>query len=65
MSFSFDSLSLRRKRTATERAENNGDPLVARKKAREAAKSNAVTPTLSPAATAKAPKNGSKVSSYF
>lgn len=39
MSFSSESLALRRKRTATERAENNGDPLVANKKAREAAKS--------------------------
>ena len=44
MSFSFDSLALRRKRTATERAENNGDPLVAKKKAHEAAKSKLSNP---------------------
>jgi hypothetical protein len=41
MSFSSESLALRRKRTATERAENNGDPLAANKKARAAAKSKA------------------------
>ena len=46
MSLSSDSLALRRKHTATERAENNGDPLVAKKKAREAAKAPPVrTPT--------------------
>ena len=39
MSLSSESLNLRRKRTATERAENNGDPLAANKKARAAAKS--------------------------
>jgi hypothetical protein len=38
MSLSADSLVLRRKRKATERAETNGDPLVAKKKAREASK---------------------------
>ena len=48
MSLSSDSLALRRKRTATERAENKGDPLVAKKKAREAAKSSNLT-TLTPA----------------
>jgi hypothetical protein len=35
-----DILGFRRKRTATERSESNADPLVIRKKAREAAKSN-------------------------
>lgn len=54
MSLSSESLALRRKRTATERAENNGDPLAASKKARMAAKSKA------------APANsGNNVSSYF
>ncbi len=42
-----DSLGLRRKRTATERAEKNADPLVIRKKAREAAKSNVTVATVS------------------
>ena len=45
MSLSSESLALRRKRTATERAKNNGDPLVANKKARAAAKSQADTLT--------------------
>jgi hypothetical protein len=36
MSLSYESLTLRRKRTATDRALNNGDPLVVKKKAREA-----------------------------
>jgi len=36
MSLSSDSLALRRKRTATERALNNADPLVVKKKARQA-----------------------------
>ena len=36
MSMSAESLNIRRKRTATERATNNGDPLAVRKKAREA-----------------------------
>ena len=40
MSLSFDSTTLRRKRTDTDRAENNGDPLVIKKKAREAEKRN-------------------------
>ena len=58
MSLSFDSLALRCKCTATERAENNGDPLIAKKKARKAAKSNmAVMPTLTTATkAATAPK---------
>jgi hypothetical protein len=36
MSLSSDSVALRRKRTATERALNNADPLVIKKKARKA-----------------------------
>jgi len=40
-----DSLGLRRKCTATERAEKNADPLVIRKKARDAAKSNVTVAT--------------------
>jgi len=44
MSLSYDSLALRRKRTASERALNNGDPLVVKKKAREAIS----TPTAEP-----------------
>jgi hypothetical protein len=66
MSLSSDSLALRRKRTATERAENNGDPLVAKKKAREAAKSNLVSNRAPsqpvPALTPAAPKTNSNVS---
>jgi hypothetical protein len=41
MSLSVESLALHHKRTATDRAENNGDPLVVKKKACEAARSNA------------------------
>ena len=41
-----DSLGFRCKRTATEHAESNADPLVIRKKACEAAKSN-MTATVS------------------
>ena len=41
MSLSAESMALRRKCTATNRAENNGDPLVVKKKAREAARLNA------------------------
>lgn len=56
MSLSFDSVALRRKRTATERALNNADPLVVKKKARQAgvtvAKSNP-------------PNNGPSVSHFF
>jgi hypothetical protein len=62
MSFSSDSLALRRKRTATERAENNADPLVVKKKAREAAKSSnlaALTPAIDNAGPA--PKTSSNV----
>jgi hypothetical protein len=67
MSFFADSLALRRKRTATERAESNGDPLVAKKKAREAAKVNAATPafTATVAKAAPVPKKTSNVSSYY
>ena len=43
MSLSSEFLAQRRKHTATDRAENNGDPLVIKKKAREAARSNAPT----------------------
>ncbi|KAF8810406.1 hypothetical protein BYT27DRAFT_7209501 [Phlegmacium glaucopus] len=53
MSFSSDSLALHRKRTVTECAANNGDPLVVRKKAHKAMKSN-IAPTV-----AKPPNNGS------
>ena len=67
MSLSADSLALRRKRTATERVANNGDPLAARKKAREAMKSNVALETTVTAAAkpAPAPKNGLKVSQCF
>lgn len=68
MSLSIESLVLRRKRTATDRAENNGDPLVVKKRAREAAKSNTAAPTLTRVATAKKPaptgKKGPNVSAY-
>ena len=66
MSLSSDSLALRRKRTATERAENNGDPLIAKKRACEAAKSNPAqpVPTATPAIdnAGPAPKTGFNVS---
>jgi hypothetical protein len=42
MSFSADSLTMRRKRTVSECVTENGDPLVVRKKAREAAKQGPV-----------------------
>ena len=41
MSLSAESMALRHKHTATNHAENNGDPLVIKKKAREAARLNA------------------------
>ena len=65
MSLSAASLALRRKRTATERAESNGDPLVAKKKAREAAKANTAAPdvTATVAKAAPGPKKASNVSS--
>ena len=40
MSVSVEPPALRRKRTATDHAENNGDPLIVKKKACEAARSN-------------------------
>jgi hypothetical protein len=52
MSLSADSLGLRRKRTTSDRAANNADPLVVKKKAREANKKDATVP-----------KNGSKLPS--
>jgi len=64
MSFFADSLALRRKHTATERAENNGDPLVIKKKACEAAKSNA-EPTPAVTKAVPVPKNSSNVSPYY
>jgi hypothetical protein len=54
MSLSVESLALRRNHTATDRAENNGDPLVVKKKARKAARSN----------NAPAVKKGPSVSFY-
>ena len=46
MSLSSDSLALRHKRTATEQALNNGDPLIVKKRAREAtAIGKTATPT--------------------
>ena len=53
MSLSAESMALCCKRTATNRAENNGDPIVIKKKARKAAILNA--PTI---------KKGPSVSSY-
>lgn len=52
MSLSTDVSSHRRKRTATDRAKNNGDPLVAKKRARQAAQptTDQVSPTAPPAA---------------
>jgi len=65
MSFLADSLTLRRKCTATERAANNEDPLVARKRAREATKLNAALGTAVAAAKpAAAPESGPKVSQH-
>ena len=61
MSLSSESFALRRKRTATQRAENNGDPLAANKKARAAAKSKDSTSTPAQASTS---TNGVPVSSY-
>jgi hypothetical protein len=68
MSFIADPSALRRKRTATERAESNGDPLVIKKKAREAIKSNVdPTPAVTATKAVPAPKKGSNlnVSSYY
>ena len=60
MSLSAESLSLRHKRTATERATDNGDPLLANKKARQAAKdaqtgSSTSTATTKTSATERPP----------
>ena len=46
-----DFSSSRRKRTATERSESNADPLVIRKKAREAAIANASATQVSAGST--------------
>ena len=54
MSLPVEPLASRRKRTATDCAENNGDPLVVKKKAREADRSN----------NAPAVKKGRSVSLY-
>lgn len=67
MSLTIDSLALRCKRTASERAVNNADPLLARKKACEAAKTNttvggAVSAAAKPATV---PKNTLNVSQHF
>jgi len=61
MSLSALSLDLRRKRKATERAENNGDPLVARKKARDASKLVTLSSTQA-SATSKPANRVAKVS---
>ena len=53
MSLSSDSVALRHKRTATERALNNADPLIVKKKARQAD------------VTVAKPNNGPKVSHFF
>jgi hypothetical protein len=55
MSLSAESLNLRRKRIATEHVMNNGDPLVVRKKARQAVQANKTVTTATVAAPA--PKN--------
>jgi hypothetical protein len=52
MSFSADSLAMRHKRTVSERVTENDDPLVIRKKAREAAKTGPSIPVASQAVTA-------------
>jgi len=66
MSLSADSLALRCKRTATDHAVNNADPLLARKKAREASKSNTALGGTVSAATkpATVPKNTLNVSQH-
>lgn len=61
MSLSIEPLALRRKRTATDRAENNSDPLAANKKARAEAKAKATAQ----ASTATKPAPGTNVSSYI
>ena len=61
MSLSSESFALRRKRTATQHAETNGDPLAANKKACAAAKSKDSTSAPAQASTS---TNGVPVSSY-
>ena len=59
MSFSADSSGLHHKRTTSEHAANNADPLVARKKAREAQKKDVTAmPVMENAEPAS--KNGHK-----
>jgi hypothetical protein len=67
MSLSSLSLDLRRKRKATERAESNGDPLVARKKARDTSKlaTSSSTPSEGPATSKSVPNKISKVSQSY
>lgn len=60
MSFSADSSGLRRKRTTSERAANNADPLVARKKARQAQKKDVTAMPVMALNAEPAPKNGHK-----
>jgi len=60
MSLSAESLNLRRKHVATEHVINNRDPLVARKKARQAVQSNATITTAAPA-----PKKSASVSLHL
>ena len=55
----------RRKRTATERAESNGDPLIVRKKAREAANRSIATQPAALKKTVPAGNNRPQVSFFF
>jgi hypothetical protein len=59
MSFSADSSGLHRKCTTSERAANNADPLVTRKKAHEAQKKDVMAMPVAVNA-GPAPKNGHK-----
>ena len=67
MSLSSLSLDLRQKRKATERAESNGDPLVAQKEARDASKLATLSSTLSegPATSKSVPNKILKVSQSY
>jgi hypothetical protein len=63
MSLSTESLTVRRKRTASERVTGNGDPLVASKKARQAAKAakgSGMVPVLTPPVISAAAKRPTK-----
>ena len=61
MSLSLASTVSGRKRTATERAEKNGDPLAIKKKAREAAKAQLLlTPTVAASKAKQAAACGTK-----